>query len=162
MFLLNLVEKTLVKGKTYWIDKNENMWDTKKFTKQKAIHHSTYLTIHFCFKCINCIQCGFSNNLENCYNVDYSKYSKNLKSCSNCDFCKDCIDCHNCKKSVGCISSTSLVKCKNVIDCNVMFFSSDCIECKESFYCKNSSHIYKSTGIKNKSYIMEQKVNFPC
>ena len=55
------------KVKGFWVDENENRWDCKKYSLDKAIELSKSL-----IKCYNC------NN------------------CENCQYCHSCFDCISC------------------------------------------------------------------
>lgn len=71
-----IVNKITIGESTYWVDKNNNKWNAKFYTKENAIKCSESLVN--CYNCVNCIDC------EDCV------------ECNGCIGCMDCVCCHNC------------------------------------------------------------------
>lgn len=61
--------KFLGNGVYFWIDENENIWDSTKYSEKQAKFLST--TLKNCFDCENC------ENLENCRSCFQLKNKKN-------------------------------------------------------------------------------------
>ena len=67
----------------YWVDKNNNKWNSLFFTKEEAIVCSgSLISCHDCHDCRDCRDC------RNCY------YCSN---CWGCWGCKGCMNCHDYK-----------------------------------------------------------------
>ena len=78
----------------YWLDKNNNKWNSTIYTKEQAEKYS--VTLLNCSNCSNCRDC---------------EYCRDCSDCSNCEYCRDCSDCRYC---------SDLYNCKFMI-CNVQF-----------------------------------------
>jgi len=68
----------------YWVDKNNNKWDSLIFTEKEAKELSK--TLINCSYCYNCRYCSY------CYNCRYCSYSSNLNDCGYCSYCSNCSD----------------------------------------------------------------------
>ena len=77
----------------YWIDENNNRWDSTFYTAEVAQK--------------------FSESLKNCRNCVNSRYCQNCESCSYCGDCKDCRDCKACRKCTGCQKCTGCWDCED-------------------------------------------------
>lgn len=73
--------------KGYWVDKNNNSWKVKRFSKEEAMRMSKSLID--CVDCVNCynsigsVDCKNSNSLIDCWNLKNSSY------CIKCSFLED-------------------------------------------------------------------------
>ena len=68
----------------FWVDKNNNCWDSLIYTQEEALEHSKSLVN--CIDCVNCEKCT------------------NCKDCVNCENCVDCEECKNCKDYEKCFN----------------------------------------------------------
>lgn len=69
----------------WWIDENNNKWDTRFYTEDEAENCSNTLTD--CVSCVNCaycVECAECTDCQDCI------------SCWNCTDCQNCVSCSNC------------------------------------------------------------------
>jgi hypothetical protein len=52
----------------YWIDDNDNRWNSKLYSEEESIKASE--TLIDCKNCENCNNCKDCNNCENCNNCE--------------------------------------------------------------------------------------------
>lgn len=86
------------KVKGFWVDKNNNCWDSLIYTQEEALEHSKSLVN--CKDCINCenlMFCKGCRDCKDCYACKNCKDCKDCSFCDNCSACKDCGRCKNCK-----------------------------------------------------------------
>lgn len=70
-----------------WVDKNNNSWDTAKYTYIEAVLVSA--TLKNCTNCYNCISCKDCHFCIRCY------------ECENCNTCTDCYRLHGKHNCLG-------------------------------------------------------------
>ena len=78
----------------YWIDENNNSWDSRIYTKEQAQ------------KC--------SESLVNCYDCEDCQ---DCEDCKDCQRCWICLHCWHCQKCEGCWSCYNCRKCWHCEDC---------------------------------------------
>lgn len=110
----------------YWMDENNNRWDTKIYTKEQAEKFSKSLVD--CYNCYNC---------DNCYNCRYCDY------CNNCHNCHQCSYCGNCRYSSNCYNCYDCRYCDYCNNCNYSYHCRNCYHCCDCDYCCNCNN-YKS------------------
>ena len=72
----------------YWVDSNNNRWDSNYYSKTKAEKHSeSLINCRNCLSCQNCQNCWGCRNCQNCLSC------RNCRNCQNCLSCQDCRDC---------------------------------------------------------------------
>jgi len=83
----------------YWVDKNDNSWNSKNYTKTEAIKYSKSLV-----NCKGCIDCYNCKGCVSCLDCVDSRY---CVGCRCCLACLDCAYCMGCNKCVDCESEVS-------------------------------------------------------
>ena len=88
----------------YWVDENNNRWDTEIYTKEQAEKCSKRLVncyncdnCDYCCNCDNCDYCNYCDNCKNCRYCNYCNYCINCNSSYNCSYCDYCNNCYNCR-----------------------------------------------------------------
>jgi len=84
----------------YWVDENNNSWDSEMHTEEEAEAYSNSLV--YCTNCTNCIDCSDCSDCSDCV------------ACTNCINCRDCENCSYCRY---CINCTYCIDGINYIDC---------------------------------------------
>lgn len=87
----------------WWIDENNNRWDTCFYTEGEAENCSK--TLINCADCDNCVNCVNCINCTDC------------TDCDNCDNCQNCVDCVSCVRCCNCIRCRNCVNCDNCNEC---------------------------------------------
>ncbi|MGF6375036.1 hypothetical protein M2140_000070 [Clostridiales Family XIII bacterium PM5-7] len=64
----------------YWVDGNNNRWDSIYFSESKAFLFSSSLV-----NCENCIDCF---NCTNCFDCVDCKNCSNCRGCEACEYCE--------------------------------------------------------------------------
>ena len=119
----------------YHVDKNNNKWSIKLYTRKQAIKYSKSLfNCKNCTNCIGCNNCKDCSDCTNCINCINCNYCINCKDCNYCIGCNTCKDCKNCTYCINCKNCTYCINCK---DCN---YCINCKNCKDCINCKNCTY----------------------
>lgn len=94
------------KRHSYWVDENNNKWDSERYSEQDAINASA--TLYKCEDCFNCTSCNYCISCTECTNCESCSY---CASCSICYWAQDCISCEYC---------LSCSKCKYCSNCKYL------------------------------------------
>lgn len=78
----------------YWVDENNNRWDTEIYTEEEAEKYSKSLVN--CYNCDSCYGCYGCYGCRNCCDCDNCYYCCDCRNCDNCRNCYNCYDCDNC------------------------------------------------------------------
>lgn len=140
------MEIKTINGIDYYIDNNNNKWNTNKWTKSEAIALSKSLidceNCLDCYDCENCDDCKYCNNCKDC------RYCINCVNCINCGKCNGCNDCNRCSRCKGCINCKN---CRNCRACN------DCNACENCANCENCDDCNGYVNKKNYNFIDENR-----
>lgn len=75
----------------FWIDENNNKWDTKIYTEEEAEKRSKSLVnCYNCKNCRNCIGCCYCHDCHDCCYCHDCRYCRYCRYCCNCDYCNYC------------------------------------------------------------------------
>lgn len=91
----------------YWVDDNNNKWNSKKYTEQYAQMARDSLVS--CHDCIDCHDCGDSVDCYDCHN------------CWSCNTCSCCWTCDNCWTCDDCMNCNSLCNASNYISQPIVY-----------------------------------------
>ena len=128
-------EETIITTQGSWhIDQNNNKWDTKLFTAEKAAMFSKTLR-----NCSNCVNCSFLENCQDCQWCDF------CSKCKDCDSCFHCRDCANCKHCCFCWA------CNECFGCNSSWACNNCHECSFSTELSDKTNIHRTSGGNNEN-----------
>lgn len=132
------MEIITIHGINYYIDNNNNKWNTNKWTKDEAIALSKSLidceNCLDCYDCENCDDCKYCNNCKDC------RYCINCENCIKCGKCNGCSDCNKCSRCKGCKNCKNCRACNNCNNCN---------ECEDCANCENCDELQGYTNLKN-------------
>lgn len=65
----------------YWVDDNNNRWNSDCYTEEEATQYSNSLiNCSYCTNCTNCINCSDCTRCGDC---------SDCTNCINCSYCKD-------------------------------------------------------------------------
>ena len=105
----------------YWVDENNNRWNTKIYTEEKAEKCSKSLVnCYNCYNCMNCNTCFNCNYCDNCHNCGYCNnchYCNNCENCYYCYYCSNCRDCHSCRNCNNCNNCHDCHNCHRCSNC---------------------------------------------
>lgn len=100
----------------FYIDDNNNKWDTYYYTLDEAEEISRSMIN--CFDCRNCRSCSFCRycincfDCRNCHNCSYCRACSNCCECKGCTYCADCMDCIDCGECAYCRYCSSCKGCR--------------------------------------------------
>ena len=82
----------------FWVDSNNNKWNTDKYSKDEALQLSKSL-----INCSNCRDCYNCSICRDCRGCSYCHYCRDCRDCSDCLDCLDCSYCSNCSSCSFCL-----------------------------------------------------------
>jgi len=124
----------------YWVDSNNNRWDSNYYSKTKAEKHSeSLINCRNCLSCQNCQNCWDCQNCQNCWDC---------WDCQNCQNCWDCRNCQNCQNCWGCRNCQNCLSCRNCRNCQNCLSCQDCRDCL-SFKSNPARVIFPPIGSRN-------------
>src|SRR4030042_3357804 len=114
--------------KGFWIDENNNRWDSSLYSEVQAVSRAWTLK-----DCYNCKLCEGCRNYKYCQDCKYCDDCQKCIDCwdfRNCDGCKYCKECKECKKCTYCESCSNCKDCSWCEECHNCTGCNDCAECR--------------------------------
>ena len=111
------------------VDENNNRWNTKHFTAEKAAMYSATLK-----NCKNCTDCCFSEDCNSCVRSDF------------CYACIGCFQCTHCRACISCRNCSFCWACENCQGCNCSVSCTNCNTCSFSYQIKDSNEVHRTNG----------------
>ena len=101
----------------YWVDDNNNCWDSTVYGEKEAKRLSESLeNCHFCGNCESCKHCYYCTD---CYNCESDRNCYDCFACDGCCYCGGCVSCCSCGGCLGCVECehcNHLYKCTGYIE----------------------------------------------
>lgn len=140
----------------YWVDDNNNRWDSRYYPEEEAAFLST--TLYDCQDCTNCKYCIYCTKCTNCVNCNACVECRNCYNCGgccNCDYCDYCFSCSWCSSCNFCYCTYSCTECDSCKGCgdyisNPMRYTTEKIGSRSDntfFYCGETYYDKKNVQV---------------
>ncbi|HUU89387.1 MAG TPA: hypothetical protein VMX17_16765 [Candidatus Glassbacteria bacterium] len=141
----------------FYVDENNNRWDSDRYTKEHAEQKSKSLNncsdcsdCSYCYNCSDCSGCYGCSNCSNCSGCSDCSYCSDCSCCSGCSCCSNCSNCSNCSHCSDCYNCSDCSDCSDCSHCSDCYNCSYCSDCSDCSDFKDNPMRYTGTNIGSK------------